>query len=373
MLHNNVYWNDAPWSAFETLQHNESCDVCVIGLGGSGLHAIEYFVAHGFDVVGIDAGMVGGGAAGSNGGLILAGIAAFHHDAVSELGHHIATSLYHETLAEMDMLAQHEPSLHRGGSLRIAADEAEYGDCLAQYDCMRSDGLSVELYDGPEGKGLLFPHDGTFQPLQRVRRMAVQARAAGARLYERTVATGVATGMVQTPHHVIKARRILVAVDGNLERVFPQLNTKVRTTRLQMVATAPDDKLILTRPVYYRYGYDYWQQRPDKSIVIGGSRDRHAASEWGHVGNPTAQVQESIEQTLRTVVGSHAPVTHRWGACVGYRLDDVRPIVTSVMPDVWACGAYNGTGNLVGAICARHVARAMHTGDYTPLRHWLTQ
>ena len=77
MFHNDVYWNDTPWSARETLHHDETCDVCVIGLGGSGLHAIEYFIAHGYDVVGIDAGMVGGGAAGSNGGLILAGIAAF--------------------------------------------------------------------------------------------------------------------------------------------------------------------------------------------------------------------------------------------------------------------------------------------------------
>ncbi len=372
MLHNNVFWNDIPWPACETLHNDETCDVCVIGLGGSGLHAIEYLVAHGFDVVGIDAGMVGGGAAGSNGGLILAGIAAFHHDAVTELGHHVATALYHETLEEMANLAVHEPSLQRFGSLRIAADEDEYTDCLAQYACMRSDGLSVELYDGPEGRGLLFPHDGTFQPLQRVRRMAVMSRHAGARLYERTVATSIETGVVHTVNARIRARHILVAVDGNLELLFPQLKTNVRTTRLQMIATAPDNDVVITRPVYYRYGYDYWQQRPDHSIVIGGCRDHFASAEWGHVGNPTPQVQQQIEQTLRTVVGSHAPVTHRWGACVAYRIDDVRPIVTAIMPDVWVCGAYNGTGNIVGAICARHLARAIHTGDTTHLRHWYT-
>ena len=37
---------------------------------------------------------------------------------------------------------------------------------------MKQDGLPVELYNGPEGQGLLFPTDGVFQPLERARLMA---------------------------------------------------------------------------------------------------------------------------------------------------------------------------------------------------------
>ena len=88
---NSVYWNSTPWPAGPSLQNPTHCDVCVIGLGASGLTALTSFNQHGVHAIGIDSGMVGAGAAGANGGFILAGIADFHHDAVTALGHERAT------------------------------------------------------------------------------------------------------------------------------------------------------------------------------------------------------------------------------------------------------------------------------------------
>lgn len=368
---NDVMWNDQPWSSFEAVHHNLTADVCVVGLGGSGLSAIQELVRHGYNVIGIDAGMIGGGAAGSNGGFILAGLAAFHHDAVAQLGHHRATALYEQTLRAIDELAHVEPGLRISGSLRIAADDEEYTDCLAQFAVMQKDGLPVELYDGQEGRGILFPHDGTFQPLQRVRRMAINAHLAGARLFERTPVTAITSEVVHTATHTIHARQIIVAVDGHLERIFPQLSPHIQTTRLQMAATAPALDVHLTRPVYYRYGYDYWQQRPDGRIAIGGARDLFADQEWGHDSAPTSNIQAAIEERLRTVVGTQAPVTHRWGACVAYRHDDVRPYIGQVLPGVWACGGYSGTGNVVGTICATAIARTIIDNKPHHLAGWI--
>jgi len=368
---NDVLWNNRPWRAFASLQHDVSCDVCVIGLGASGLTAVQHLVAAGRRVVGIDAHMVGHGAAGSNGGFILAGIAAFHHDAVAQLGHARATALYQQTVAEINHLAHTEPGFRRTGSLRIASDAEEYADCLAQYQIMRADGLPVERYAGPEGEGLLFPSDGGFQPLERVRRLATHAHTAGAHLYERSPVTAVHTGSVHVGAHCVHAEHVIVAVDGALERILPQLSSEVQTTRLQMIGTAPDAHCRLLRPVYYRYGYDYWQQLADGRIVIGGSRDRHADAEWGFATGPSHDVQHDIEHTLRTVVKSSAPVTHRWGASVAYRITDVRPLVREVMPRVWACGAYNGTGNIVGTIVNRLVAETIIHGHAEALRPWI--
>ena len=368
---NDVMWNDQPWRAFEALHHDYTTDVCVIGLGGSGLSAIHELIQHGYRVIGIDAGMIGGGAAGSNGGFILAGLAAFHHDAVAQLGHHRATALYEQTLRAIDELAHVEPGLRISGSLRIAADDEEYADCLAQYNVMQKDGLPVELYEGPEGRGIMFPHDGTFQPLQRVRRMARAVSDAGALLFERTPVISVASQTVRTTAHTIHCRHVIVAVDGHLERIFPQLTPHIQTTRLQMAATAPAHDVTLTRPVYYRYGYDYWQQRPDGRIAIGGARDLFADQEWGYDPQPTAPIQAAIEERLRTVVGTTAPITHRWGASVAYRHDDVRPFVGQVQPGVWACGAYSGTGNIVGTICAKAIARTIIENKPHHLAGWI--
>lgn len=368
---NDVVWNDGAWSGLESLNHDVSCTVCVVGLGGSGLYAIHELLQHGVDVIGIDAGMVGNGAAGSNGGFILAGVAAFHHDAVTQLGHHAATALYQQTVDAITQLKATEPLFRQTGSLRIASDDTEYSDCMAQYHVMQADGLAVELYDGPAGRGLHFPLDGSFQPLARVRRMTSAAVSAGARLYEHTTAQQITSGRILANGHTITCKHIIVAVDGNLERLFPQLAPHVRTTRLQMLATAPDPLVTIAQPVYYRYGYDYWQQLPNGSIALGGSRDCYADQEWGHHAVPTLAVQAAMEATLRTVVKSTAPITHRWAASAGYRIDDVRPLVREIAPHLWVCGGYSGTGNLVGTICAQRIAQTIvHTSRHL-LAGWM--
>ena len=367
---NDVYWNAQPWPSGPSVQHSLECDVCVIGLGASGLTALTHLHTAGLRVIGIDAGMVGVGAAGSNGGFILAGIAAFHHDAVDVLGQERATRLYQRTLEEIQRLSQEEPTFEQRGSLRLAKDDEEYRDCQRQYTIMRRDGLAVEQYDGPEGRGILVPTDGVFQPLQRVRRMAHTLRSAGVPLYERSRVQHIEPTLVIANNHRIVCSHSIVAVDGNIEVLLPQLAGTLRTTRLQMMATAPDHTVHLPRPVYYNYGYDYWQQRNDGTIAIGGARDQHESAEWGHGGYPTTAVQSSIEARLRNTVGSTAPIRHRWGASVAYRLDDIRPFIGQVMPTVWACGGYSGTGNIVGTLCARDIATAIVTGNQHPISRW---
>ena len=62
-------------------------DVCVVGLGGSGLACISRAARPRAErVVGIDAVSVAAGAAGRNGGFLLGGLAMFHHDAVERFG-----------------------------------------------------------------------------------------------------------------------------------------------------------------------------------------------------------------------------------------------------------------------------------------------
>jgi glycine/D-amino acid oxidase-like deaminating enzyme len=122
-----------------------------------------------------------------------------------------------------------------------------------------------------------------------------------------------------------------------------------------MVATAPTDEVRLPRPVYARWGFEYWQQLPDGRIALGGFRDAGGESQWTHEADPCAPVQGSLERFLRERLGVRAPVTHRWAASVSFSTTG-RPILEEVRPRVWAVGAYSGTGNVVGALCGRAAA-----------------
>jgi ribulose 1,5-bisphosphate synthetase/thiazole synthase len=68
-LHHSV-WHDEPEPDYPTLTDTIAVDVCVIGLGGSGLTCIHELLELGVRVAGIDATTVGGGAAGQNGGFL---------------------------------------------------------------------------------------------------------------------------------------------------------------------------------------------------------------------------------------------------------------------------------------------------------------
>jgi gamma-glutamylputrescine oxidase len=333
--------------------------VCVVGLGGSGLRALAALADLGHRVVGIDAGPVAAGAAGRNGGFLLAGMAPFHHDLVATVGRPLALELHRATAREIDRIAAETPAAVRlVGSLRVADSAEELADCEVQHDAMVRDGLPVERYDGPAGTGLRFPGDGALQPVARCLALAGRLADRGVALHEATPALDVRRDEVSVPGGRVRCGAVVVAVDGGLERLLPELRGRVRTARAQMLATAPTSDVRLPCPVYARWGYDYWQQLPDGRVVLGGLRDRFEAEEWWAGGEPlpTTALQRRLDAVLVERIGVRAPVTHRWAGGIAFT-DDRLPVLEEVRDGVWVAGAYSGTGNVVGALCGEAAAR----------------
>src|SRR5690606_15889779 len=127
------------------LTHDVDAEVCVIGLGGTGLSCISEALNLGAaSVIGIDAVDVAAGAAGRNGGLLLAGPVDFHHDAVAKLGRERTLAIHALTERERETIQVETPGVVRiTGSLRIAESDEELDDCAQQFGAMRADGLAV--------------------------------------------------------------------------------------------------------------------------------------------------------------------------------------------------------------------------------------
>ncbi|HEY0931704.1 MAG TPA: FAD-binding oxidoreductase [Gemmatimonas sp.] len=361
-------WEDGRWTPLPALHGDVSADSCVIGLGGSGLTLIEELLRRDERVVGLDAGDVGAGAAGRNGGFLLAGAYDFYHDAVRKHGRDRARAIYAATLAELPRIADAAPGTVRfTGSRRLVADDWDLEDCQAQREVMLTDGLACEWVDDELGTGLFLPSDASFNPLARCRALAVRAREEGARLFARTPVLQIDGTRVVTPTGSVHCGRVFVAVDGRLEVLLPELVGRVRTARLQMLATAPSAERRIPCPMYYREGYEYWQQLPDGSVALGGFRDRAGESEWSTDATPTAPVQDMLESFMRSHIGITTPITHRWAACAGYTETGL-PVIEQVREHVWALGGYSGTGNVIGALAARGVAAAALDGDASGVR-----
>jgi glycine/D-amino acid oxidase-like deaminating enzyme len=359
-------WGDpADWENPPALQGDVAVDVCVVGLGGSGLAAVGAALDAGATVAGIDAGPIAGGAAGRNGGFLLAGAALFHHAAVEAWGHERAAGIYRESLAELDRLAAElGPIVRRVGSLRIPASEREEEDCARQLEALRRDGFPARAADGPTGAGVFVPGDGSVQPLERCRLLARRALERGARLFCDTPALELAGDRVGTPGGAVACKAVVVCVDGGLERVLPELDDQARSTRLQMLATEPVAPGTIPCPVYDNWGYEYWQQLPDGTVALGGGRGTYAESEWGRPAEAGAEVQALLDRLLRERVGIDAAVTHRWAGVIAYTPDRL-PVLAEVRPGVIAVGAHSGHGNVLGSAAAR-AATAIALGAPAP-------
>lgn len=334
-----------------------TADACVIGLGGSGLAAIDEFLALGWSVAGIDAGAVASRAAGRNGGLLRAGGARFHHVARDSWGADCARWIYQATAAERERLLTRFPALaRRTGYLRLAVDDLEVDDCRAHLAALRSDGVPATWYRGTLGQGLLVPDDAAIDPLARCRAEALRATAGGARLFEHSPAERISAGLVECREGEVRCRVVVAAVDGGLDGLFPELRGRIRPVRLQMLASAGHEAVAVPHAIASRWGWDYGQQLPDGRIAFGGCRDADDGADGASLAEPTDVVQAAIERRFGEVFGVPAEVTHRWAAIVGYTADGL-PVTEQVRDGVWATGAYSGTGNLLGAVCARLLAR----------------
>jgi len=212
-------------------------------------------------------------------------------------------------------------------------------------------GIAAEWYSGALGEGLFLPDDAAMNPARRALGLASRY-SRDARLFENSPVLSVESGLVRTAGGSVSAGLVVVAVDGKLELLLPELADRVRTVRLQMLATSPVSAGRLPCPVYGRWGYDYAQQDAAGRLYVGGGRDRDLDAEWTTDTEPTPAVQGWIDRIAPRFADAPVTVTHRWGASAGYT-EDGRPIVGEVRPGVVACGGYNGTGNLVGPMAAR--------------------
>jgi glycine/D-amino acid oxidase-like deaminating enzyme len=194
--------------------------------------------------------------------------------------------------------------------------------------------------------------------------LARRALERGARLHCDTPVVELAGDRVTTPAGEVRCKAVVVCVDGWIERLLPELAGQARSSRLQMLATAPVEPGRIPCPVYDNWGYEYWQQLPDGRVAFGGGRGLFGAGEWGREAEPGDELQEWLELRLHERVGVHAPVTHRWAGVIAYT-EDRLPAFSEVRPGVVAVGAHSGHGNVLGSAAGR-AATAIALGAPAP-------
>jgi gamma-glutamylputrescine oxidase len=382
------YWLDEPYERRPPLTVDVEVEACVIGAGVGGLSCARRLAAHGIETLVLERDTVAGGASGRNGGFLIAGLAPFYNDAVELWGRDWARLVYARTLeAQDEMYALAEElgvgdAVRRVGCLRVSTSEEEAEHVRRHVAALGEDGFPGRLLDRDELppalrrsalNACLTDHDGSLQPARWIRALAGDAERAGVRIHEGSAVrapvkapgegpvevreAAAAGGHAAARDATVRARHVIVAADGALPRLVPAYQGRVRARRLHMVATEPLPDRIVDRLVYARWGYEYFQQRPDGRIMAGGFGDVDGDASYTDRAEGDPLIWDRIERYLREDIGVDAPITHRWTGTVGYS-EERRPFVGAVpgRPGLWVAGGYSGTGNVPGFLAGRELA-----------------
>ena len=355
----NPYWLEDEPVPRATPRHDGTVDVAIVGAGITGIAAALRLAESGRRVRVHDARGVAEGASGRNGGFALSGGASRYDVARETYGVERARDLWRWTERALDRMAELAgDALRRNGSFRLAADAEERDAIRGEYEALREDGIEAEWVDDLPGHlagrfegGIVHPHDAAVQPARWVRRLAARAAEAGVEIREHDPVEDVSA---------LDANEVLVATDGYGHGLVPELADAIWPTRGQVIVSEPLDRVLYDRPHYARQGFDYWQQLPDRRVLLGGFRDVSILDELTDVEEMTPTIQESLESFLGELIGEAPRVSHRWAGIFGLT-QDMLPLVGRV-PDrngIWVAGGYSGHGNVLGFACGELVADAI--------------
>jgi gamma-glutamylputrescine oxidase len=337
---------------------SDGVDVAILGAGITGCSCALALAQAGKRVAVYDARGIAEGASGRNGGFALRGAAARYDVARETYGADAARELWTRTEAALDRLESLAGSaFRRTGSLRLAADVEERVEIRSEYEALRGDGFAAEWQDAlphlrPDFRGAIFhPGDGAVQPARFVGRLAGAAAEQGVafRPHQRVAAL-----------EQLEAPEIVIATDGSGRGLLPELDDALWPARGQVLATEPLPEELFACPHYARQGFDYWQQLPDRRVVLGGFRDFSILTEMTDEETTTESIQDALSAFLEELLGWMPEVTHRWAGIFGLT-QDLLPLVGRIPrhDGMWVAAGYSGHGNVLGLLCGELVAGAI--------------
>jgi putative aminophosphonate oxidoreductase len=279
------------------LQGDVRADVCIVGGGFTGLWTAIMLKEQNpeLDVRLIEADICGAGASGRNGGCALSWSAKYFtlerlfgvEEAVrlvkeSECSIHAIGAFCEQYAVDADYRLD--------GTLYTATNRAQVGSTDAVIAALERNGINsfsqrpladVQRMAGSSKhlEGWFSPAAASVQPGKLVRGLRRVALQLGVKIHENTAMTGLEEGKpvgIQTANGIIRADRVVLAMNAWMARAFPQFERSVAIVSSDMLITEPRPDLLneigLTSGVTVldsRIFVHYYHNTPDGRIMLG--------------------------------------------------------------------------------------------------------
>jgi gamma-glutamylputrescine oxidase len=356
-------------------------DVCIIGGGYTGLSAALHLAERGYSVALLESRRLGWGASGRNGGQIGTGQRRDEHDLEQRFGADRALQLFH--LAEAakqlvrDLVARHRIDCELTPGQLLAAAKPGHAANLRRraerlagrygYPHMRflqvselRELVDTDAYHG----GCLDSGAAHLHPLKFALGLAGACAAAGVRLYEQSAAVSYRaigdTVMVRTREGSVRSRWLMLACNGYLGGLEPELASRMMPINNFLVATAPLAGAV-QRPVITGdfcvhdtlFVLNYYRMSSDGRLLFGGGENYRRAFPADIAGFVRPHLLRIFPQL------SGVSLDYAWGGTLAITLNRL-PHLGRLAPNVLFAHGYSGhgisTATLAGQLLAEVVA-----------------
>lgn len=373
-------------TAFPSVADDLAADVLVVGAGVTGCACADRLARHGLNVAVLEGREVAAGASGRNGAFASTGTALGFDSLVDRVGLDTAVDLHRLTetaMTEMLRLARAAgaaETVQATGSVWLAGED-EVDALTGAVTAMSGAGIRcrIDMDALPDRLrrwyrlAAVVEADGSLLPAEWVRVLARTAAAAGAAIYEHSPVSAIApdaNGWTLTlpGGRTAHAPIAVIACDGLIPALVPELDQVVYPVRGQVLATEPLEHTVITRPTHSDHGFYYYRPTPDGRVALGGGRITDMDAEYTDREETTPTIQAALDAFLEERLGIPATrVAHRWAGIMGFSAD-MLPVIGQLAgrPGLWVCGGYSGVGNVPGFGYGRLIADRITGAAHTP-------
>ncbi len=352
-------------------------DICIVGAGYTGLMAALELAERGYKVCVLEADLVGAGASGRNGGQLGSGQRRDQKWLETHYGYSTAAALWE--IAEdakrvaKDRIARHDIACDwKPGILHVAhrADlfeelREDHQGLVERYGYRHAALLTKSEVEAQLGTqvyfgGILDTDAGHLHPLNYALGLARAAAHAGVSIFEGTRARAIdfERGIVETDAARVTAEHILVACNGYLGGLVPQIAPLIMPINNYVAATVPlgnrarelirDDVAVADT----RFVINYYRLSADGRLLFGGGESYSA--------DLPENIEDIVRPRLQKVFPQMDQITfdYAWGGTLAITLNRM-PHLGRIGRCGYFAHGYSGHGIAMAGMAGKLMADAI--------------
>lgn len=364
---------DAP--ARPVLAGDHTADVAIVGAGFTGLSAALHLAEAGKSVAVVDAHRAGWGASGRNGGQVGSGQRVEQPELEAQFGPDAARAMWEvatqATTLVKDLVRRHhidcalKPGIvHANHRARFDRHSQALVDHMARHyntalTYLPPEALRAEVNSPRYSAGVLDPDGAHLHPLNYARGLAAAAEAAGARIFEMSEVQAASAGLVRTATGTIRADEVLIACNGYLGGLLPEVAARVMPINNFIIATEPltADQVAGLIPndvavADSKFVINYFRLSEDKRLLFGG-RESYG---YRFPRDIKGFVRKAMVDIFPQTAG--LSVDYGWGGTLAITMNRL-PYLRCLQPGLWTAGGYSGHGVALATLSGQIIAEAM--------------